>query len=188
MFIPATFSEHDPEVLTDLIRQYPLGILVTGGVSGLMVSPVPFLHRRKDGRLWLVAHLARANPHWREIFDLKECLVVFKGADNYITPDWYPSKIQGHKVVPTWNYEMITVNGIPTIIEDVSWLRNQVEQMTEAMEEKRTTPWKLADAPNKFTETQIKAIVGLEIEITGIRGKWKMSQNKTREDALGVVE
>lgn len=136
----------------------------------------------------LVTHLAKANPHWKDLIELKECLVVFQGADNYVTPDWYPSKQKTHKVVPTWNYEMVQVKGVPTVIETTNWLRNQVSEVTDSMEQKRKTPWKVTDAPVDFIDTQLKAIVGLEIEITEIKGKWKMSQNRTPEDAQGVVK
>jgi len=179
MYIPGTFSETDTQVLTGLIHRYPLGLLVTSGSSGLLASPIPFLYRAKDGKPMLVAHLAKANPHWKDLVGLKECLVVFQGTDNYVTPDWYPSKQTTHKVVPTWNYEMVQVKGIPTVIESSDWLRNQVGEVTDSMEQKRKNPWKVTDAPADFIESQLKAIVGLEIEITEIKGKWKMSQNRS---------
>lgn len=188
MYILGSFSETDTQVLTGLIQQYPLGLLVTSGSSGLLASPIPFLHRVKDGKPMLVAHLAKANPHWKDLVGLKECLVAFQGAENYVTPDWYPSKQTTHKVVPTWNYEMVQVKGIPTVIESSDWLRSQVGDITDSMEQKRKTPWKVADAPADFIQSQLKAIVGLEIEITEIKGKWKMSQNRTPEDAQGVVK
>lgn len=171
-----------------LIQKYPLGLLVTSGLSGLLASPIPFLYRAKDGKPMLVAHLAKANPHWKDLVGLKECLVVFQGVENYVTPDWYPSKQTTHKVVPTWNYEMVQVRGIPTVIESADWLRNQVGEVTDSMEQKRKNPWNVTDAPADFVESQLKAIVGLEIEITEIKGKWKMSQNRTSEDAQGVVK
>ena len=136
----------------------------------------------------LVAHLAKANPHWKDLVELGECLVVFQGAENYVTPDWYPSKQTTRKVVPTWNYEMVQVKGVPTVIESTGWLRSQVGEVTDSMERKRQNPWKVTDAPADFIETQLKAIVGLEIEITEVKGKWKMSQNRTQEDAQGVVK
>ena len=134
----------------------------------------------------LVAHFAKANPHWKDLVGLKECLVVFQGAQNYVTPSWYHSKQTTHKVVPTWNYEMVQVKGIPTVIESPDWLRGQVEDLTDSMEQKRKKSWQVADAPADFVESQLKAIVGLEIEITEMKGKWKMSQNRSVEDALGV--
>lgn len=188
MYIPATFSETDTEVLSGLIAQHPLGMLFTAGTSGLMVSTIPFMYLLKDSRPVLVAHLAKANPHWKELVDLKECLVVFRGAENYVTPDWYPSKKTTHKVVPTWNYEVVQVKGVPHVIESVDWLRNQVAELTSSLECKREMPWRVTDAPTDFIDNQLKAIVGLEIEITDIKGKWKMSQNRTPEDSRGVVE
>lgn len=187
MYVPASFSETDPEILADLIRRYPLGMLITAGSSGLLASPLPFHYRLKEGKPTLVAHLARANPHWKDLVDLKECLVVFQGADNYVSPNWYPSKQSTHQVVPTWNYEMVQARGIPTVIESADWLRNQVGDMTDAMERARSAPWKVDDAPADYVATQLKAIVGLEIEITAIQGKWKMSQNRSAADAQGVV-
>lgn len=131
--------------------------------------------------------MAKANPHWKDLVNLKECLVVFQGVEGYVTPDWYPSKKTTHKVVPTWNYEMVQVRGVPNVIESTAWLKEQVSCMTHAMEQKRPKPWQVADAPVDFIDTQLKAIVGLEIEITEIKGKWKMSQNRSSEDAKGVV-
>lgn len=187
MYVPATFSETDSRALTDLIRQHPLGLLVTAGKSGVLATPLPFLYREQAGKPLLVAHLARANPHWQDLGDLKECLVVFQGAENYVTPAWYPSKMATHKVVPTWNYEMVQARGIPTLIDNPDWLEKQVSEMTDVMEAVRKAPWKVSDAPADFIATQLRAIIGLEIAITDIKGKWKMSQNRSPEDAQGVV-
>ncbi len=188
MYIPSTFSETNIEVLKDLIKRHPLGLLVSSGSSGLIASPIPFLFKVRDAKSYLVSHLAKANPHWKDIVQLKECLVVFQGFDNYVSPDWYPSKKTTHKVVPTWNYEMVQVTGVPNIIESTDWLKEQVSDVTDSMEIDRKNRWKVSDAPSDFIETQLKAIVGLEIEITQIKGKWKMSQNRSPEDALGVVD
>ena len=188
MYVPSTFAETDIQILTGLIKSYPLGLLVTSGSSGLLASPIPFVYRETSGKSALVAHLAKANPHWKDLIGLKECLVVFQGAENYVTPDWYRSKQTSHRVVPTWNYEMVQVRGIPTVIESTDWLRNQVAEVTDSMEEKRKNPWSVGDAPADFIDAQLKAIVGLEIEIVDIKGKWKMSQNRTAEDAQGVAQ
>ena len=188
MYVPGSFAETDVSVLTEFVERYPLGLLVSSGMSGLQASPIPFLYRVKGEKPMLVAHLAKANPHWKDLIELKECLVVFQGADNYVTPEWYPSKQTTHKVVPTWNYEMVQVKGFPAVIESTDWLRNQVGEVTDSMEKKRKAPWKVTDAPTDFIQTQLKAIVGLEIEISEIKGKWKMSQNRTSEDAQGVVK
>lgn len=187
MYIPATFAENDPAMLMDLIRQHPLGMLITAGASGLQASPVPFLCRRDGEKLTLVAHLARANAHWKDLVGLQECLVVFQGPASYVSPDWYPSKTTTHKVVPTWNYAMVQARGVPKLLHAPDWLREQVGDLTDAMERSRATPWAVSDAPDDFIASQLKAIVGIEIDVVEIRGKWKMSQNRTPEDAGGVA-
>lgn len=136
----------------------------------------------------LVSHLARANPHWKDLLDLKECLVVFQGIDGYVTPSWYPSKQTTHKVVPTWNYEMVQIKGVPKVVESTDWLRGLVGDLTDSMEATRKSPWRVDDAPPDFIDSQLRAIVGLEIDITAIQGKWKMSQNRPTDDAKGVVK
>ena len=188
MYIPGTFSETDIQQLTGLIARHPLGLLISSGRSGLLASPIPFHYRLRDGKPLLVAHLAKANPHWKDLMELSECLVAFQGAENYVTPSWYPSKQTTHKVVPTWNYETVQVRGIPSIIERTGWLEDQVSELTDNFEQHRQAPWKVTDAPADFIASQLQAIVGLEINITEIKGKWKMSQNRHADDAMGVAQ
>jgi transcriptional regulator len=187
MYIPSAFSETDVQTLLEFIKRYPLGLLISFGQSGLLASPIPFLYRDNNGRPMLVSHLARANPHWKDLLDLKECLVVFQGIDGYVTPSWYPSKQTTHKVVPTWNYEMVQIKGVPKVVESTDWLRCLVGDLTDSMEATRKSPWRVDDAPSDFIDSQLRAIVGLEIDITAIQGKWKMSQNRPTDDAKGVV-
>lgn len=188
MYNPASFTENDPKVLIGLIKKHPLGLLITAGPSGLLASPAPFLCRFNNDQLTLVTHLAKANAHWKDLTQVSECLIVFQGDENYVTPAWYPSKKATHKVVPTWNYAIVQARGTPTVMDSPDWLRNQVEEITDSMEEKRATPWKVSDAPPDYIATQLMAIVGVEIEITEITGKWKMSQNRSPEDASGVAQ
>lgn len=188
MYIPSAFSETDVQTLLEFIKRYPLGLLISFGQSGLLASPIPFLYRDNNGRPMLVSHLARANPHWKDLLDLKECLVVFQGIDGYVTPSWYPSKQTTHKVVPTWNYEMVQIKGVPKVVESADWLRGLVGDLTDSMEATRKSPWRVDDAPSDFIDSQLRAIVGLEIDITAIQGKWKMSQNRPTDDAKGVVK
>lgn len=188
MYIPSAFSETDVQTLLEFIKRYPLGLLISFGQSGLLASPIPFLYRDNNGRPMLVSHLARANPHWKDLLDLKECLVVFQGIDGYVTPSWYPSKQTTHKVVPTWNYEMVQIKGVPKVVESTDWLRGLVGDLTDSMEATRKSPWRVDDAPSDFIDSQLRAIVGLEIDITAIQGKWKMSQNRPTDDAKGVVK
>ena len=188
MYIPSAFSETDVQTLLEFIKRYPLGLLISFGQSGLLASPIPFLYRDNNGRPMLVSHLARANPHWKDLLGLKECLVVFQGIDGYVTPSWYPSKQTTHKVVPTWNYEMVQIKGVPKVVESADWLRSLVGDLTDSMEATRKSPWRVDDAPSDFIDSQLRAIVGLEIDITAIQGKWKMSQNRPTDDAKGVVK
>jgi transcriptional regulator len=188
MYTPSAFSETDSEVLAEWIAQHPLGILVTAGASGLLATPVPFLYRRVDGVGSLMTHVAKANPQWRDVSEGMECLVVFQGVEGYVSPDWYATKKLTQKVVPTWNYEMVQARGWLRVVEDAEWLRRQVDELTELMEQPRSCPWKTNDAPGDFIDSLLGAIVGLEIRISGIKGKWKMSQNRSQEDVRGVAE
>ena len=187
MYLPEVFEEVRPEVLWDLMARHPLGLLVTAGPEGPMASPLPFLRREADGRPGLAAHLARANPHLAALSGPTDCLVVFQGAEAYVSPGWYPSKAATGRVVPTWNYEMVQVRGIACLRAGADWLADQVSALTDALEAPRPEPWAVTDAPSDFISAQLRAIVGLEIEITEIRGKWKMSQNRLARDADGAA-
>lgn len=187
MYLPEVFEEVRPEVLWDLVARHPLGLLVTAGPEGPMASPLPFLPRTQAGRTVLTAHMARANPHLAALADGTNVLVVFQGAETYVTPGWYPSKAETGRVVPTWNYEMIQVRGPLRLHPGRDWLAGQVAELTDTHEAARPRPWAAADAPEAFLESQLKAIVGLEVEVAEIRGKWKMSQNRPPEDAAGVA-
>jgi transcriptional regulator len=134
----------------------------------------------------LRVHMARANPQWRELETLDECLVVFQGPDDYVTPSWYATKRETGKVVPTWNYATVHAWGRPRVINDAAWLRRQLDDLTLCREGLRPVPWKVDDAPSDFVVAQMKGIVGVEIPILRIEGKWKMSQNRPEADRIGV--
>ncbi|MER9431291.1 FMN-binding negative transcriptional regulator [Mesorhizobium sp. M0408] len=191
MYQPPHFQETRPDVLHGLIRAHPLGLLVSNGVEGPVANAIPFLLDADvppNGRLR--AHLAKANPQWRLLADnpLARVLVVFQGADAYVTPSWYETKRETGKVVPTWNYAIVQVRGIVTVIENQDWLAEQISDLTMSQEGSRSAPWAVTDAPAPFIQSQIKGIVGLEIEITEISGKWKVSQNRPAADRVGVAE
>ncbi|MCG3165531.1 MAG: Protease synthase and sporulation protein PAI 2 [Bacteroidia bacterium] len=131
--------------------------------------------------------MARANPHWRELQGAAECLVVFMGPQGYVTPSWYPSKRETQKVVPTWNYVTVHAWGRPRIVEDAAWLRRQIDELTRSQESVRPEPWAVGDAPDDYLAAQMQAIVGIEIPIARIEGKWKLSQNRPEADRAGVV-
>jgi transcriptional regulator len=188
MYQPAHFREDRLDVQHALIRAHPFGLLVTSGAAGLDANPVPFLLDAETAPLGLLrAHVARANPLWRELASAPEVLVVFQAVDAYVTPSWYASKREHGKVVPTWNYALVQVWGRARAIEDAAWLRAQVGALTAGHEDGRAEPWAVEDAPEPFVATQLKAIVGIEIAITRIEGKWKASQNRPPADREGVA-
>lgn len=184
MYCPEAFAETRPDILAALIRDYPLGLLITSGAEGLTANPVPF-QLTPDGR-HLRAHLARPNPQLADLRDGGQALVVFQGEQAYITPDWYPSKAQTGKVVPTWNYLMVQARGAATVTSDADWLRDQIDALTAQMEADRDTPWSVSDAPERYIQSMLRGIVGVQIEIAQITGKWKAGQNKSAEDRAGV--
>ena len=188
MYLPAHFGETRPEVLHALLRSHPLGLLITQGASGLAANSIPFLIDPARGpHGTLRAHVARANPVWREARTDSESLVVFQGPQAYISPGWYASKAETGKVVPTWNYVMVQARGRLKVIDDVAWLRQLVGELTERHEAARAAPWAVADAPADYIATMLRAIVGLEIELVSLSGKWKVSQNRPAADREGVA-
>jgi transcriptional regulator len=189
MYQPAHHREDRLEVQHALIRAFPLGTLVTAGASGLVANHVPFLIDPEASKLGtLRAHVARANPQWREFDPAQEALVIFQGSERYISPSWYETKRETGKVVPTWNYAVVHAYGPMKIIEDQAWLRQQIEDLTRFNEAPRAEPWAVNDAPESFVAAMARGIVGLEIEIARIEGKWKVSQNRPEADRRSVVE
>lgn len=188
MYQPPHFREDRPEVQHALIRAHPLGLLITAGPAGLLANPFPFL-LDADGseKGMLRVHMARANPQWHELEAIQECLVVFQGPQDYVTPSWYATKRETAKVVPTWNYATVHVWGRPRVMNDDAWLRKQIEDLTASREASRAAPWAVGDAPEDFVAMQMRAIVGIEIPILKIEGKWKMSQNRPEADRAGVI-
>ena len=188
MYNPPAFKEEDLGRQHQLIRAHPLGLLISSGPEGPQASPLPFC-LNVDGSLFgrLQGHLARGNPHWNSL-DGQDVLVVFQGVDGYVTPTWYPSKQEHGKVVPTWNYVMVQVRGRIRVIDDTEWIREQVTRLTHAHEGSRPEPWHVTDAPPSFIDAQLNGIVGMEIEIRQIEGKWKVSQNRSDADRRSVAE
>jgi transcriptional regulator len=188
MYQPPHFREDRLEVQHELIRAHSLGLMVTAGPGGLQANHIPFLIENAGSQHGMLrAHRARANPQLRELSAVEECLVVFQGPQHYISPSLYPTKRETGKVVPTWNYITVHAWGRPRVIDDAAWLRQQIEDLTRHNEAPRAAPWQVSDAPDVFVAAQIKAIVGLEIPIARIEGKWKVSQNRPAADRAGVV-
>ena len=189
MYQPPHFREERLEIQHDLIRARPLGMLVTVGSEGLIANPVPFiLDAAASASGTLRAHLSRANSQWRDFDPARDVLVIFQGEEAYVTPAWYEGKREHGKVVPTWNYAVVQAYGRMTVRDDPAWILKQVEQMTRQQEAAMPEPWEVADAPAPFIAAQLKGIVGIEIEITRIEAKWKVSQNKAEGDRRGVSQ
>ena len=189
MYQPEHHREDDLGVQHTLIRAHPLGLLVTTGAGGLEANPIPFvLDAAAGAKGTLKGHLARANRQWRDFDPAVEALVVFQGAEAYITPSWYATKTETGKVVPTWNYAIVQAYGPLRVIEDADWLRRQIDALTLAQERTRPEPWQVSDAPAPFVAAMLRGIVGIEIEIARIAGKWKVSQNRPQADRTGVVQ
>jgi transcriptional regulator len=188
MYQPSEFREERIEILHSFIRAHPLATLITAGAGGLLANLVPFTLLDGGERGTLRAHVAKANDQVDALRSGSETLVVFQGPDAYITPSWYVSRREHGRVVPTWNYAVVQVRGTPRTFDDPDWLRAQIQNLTATQEQKRPTPWNVNDAPEPFISGQIKAIIGIEIPISTIEGKWKVSQNRTAADRQGVVE
>jgi transcriptional regulator len=187
MYCPAFFREDRLEVQHAFIRNHPLGLLISQSSAGLLANLLPFVLIAGDGeRGVLQAHMARANPQWREL-DNQTVLVVFRGADAYVSPSLYATKSETGKVVPTWNYVMVQARGTARLRGDGDWLTPQLCALTNAREATRAQPWSVGDAPADYIEAQKKAIVGIEIEIALIEGKWKVSQNQPEGNRRSVV-
>lgn len=189
MYLPAQFEETRLDVLHALIRAHPLGTLVTVTAEGLAANHVPFEIDPEPAPFGtLRAHVARANPVWRTSAGDAQALVVFQGPQAYISPGWYATRRASGKVVPTWNYAVVHAHGALRAVHDRAWLRALVERLTERHEAARAEPWKLADAPADYIERMLGAIVGLELRVTRLIGKWKASQNRPRADRDGAVQ
>lgn len=186
MYIPPHFEMNDRTAQYALIRARPFGLLVTNGPGGLMANPVPF-HLDEDAGV-LRAHLARANPQWREADGIREALVVFQDVDAYVTPGWYATKRETGKVVPTWNYSAVHVHGALRAMQDRDWLHRLVGDLTDHHEAPRGAPWKVDDAPSDYIDVMLRGIVGIEVQIARIEGKAKLSQNRAAQDVAGVVD
>lgn len=187
MYVPAHFEESRPEALHALIAEHPFGTLVTSGPHGLDANHIPFDLAPGEGALGVLrAHVARANPVWQEIADGGEVLVMFGGGDAYISQNWYPSKHEFHKQVPTWNYRVVHAHGRIAIRDDERYVRGVVARLTRTHEASQPKPWKMTDSAPDYIDAMLKAIVGIEIEITRLIGKFKLSQNRAVPDIEGA--
>jgi transcriptional regulator len=199
MYVPAHFKESDPAVLQALMREHPLGAWVTlgtaEGAGGLVANHIPFeVDATRGEHGTLVCHVARANPVWRQFSPNVPSVVMFQGASRYITPSWYASKQAHGKVVPTWNYAVVHAHGIPVVRDDKAWMHAFVSRLTHTHETKHTsaTPgakaWQVTDAPDDYIDKMLEHIVGIEIPITALVGKWKVGQNLPEENKRSLLQ
>jgi transcriptional regulator len=190
MYLPKHYEETRKEELHRLIAEHPLGALVVHGPNGLDANHIPFeMHAEQGTHGHLIAHVARANPVWQEIQDGSDVLVLFGGGEAYISPNWYPSKHEAHKQVPTWNYRVVHVHGKLRIRDDERFVRGVVARLTRRHEAGAgdPRPWKMTDSTPEFISEMLGKIVGMEVEITSIVGKWKLSQNKDERDRANAA-
>jgi transcriptional regulator len=188
MYQPPAFREDDLATLQAFIGAHPLGLLISAGAAGVLANPIPFLLYADEGDKGVLrCHLSRANGQWQALRDGAETLVVFQGTDGYVTPSWYPAKAEHGKVVPTWNYAIVQVRGPARVIDDAAWLHANVSALSDSHEAGRQKPWSVSDAPSDYIAAQLRGIVGVEIPIATIEGKFKFSQNRPEADRRGVA-
>ena len=190
MYLPKHYESPGKEAMHRLIAEHPFGALVTSGPDGLDANHIPFeFHADQGEHGHLIAHVARANPVWKEIRDGSDVLVLFGGGEAYISPNWYPSKHEAHKQVPTWNYRVVHVHGRLRIRDDEKFVRGVVARLTRKHEGQTgdARPWKMSDSAPEHIDQLLTMIVGIEVEITRMVGKWKLSQNKEARDRAGAA-
>jgi transcriptional regulator len=188
MYQPDHFRVDDLPQKHALMRGRPFAALVSAGAAGLYATHLPTV-LKDDGPFGTIeCHVARANPHWNDLAAGGEALMIFQGPDGYITPNWYPSKAEHQKVVPTWNYAVVHAYGVPEVMQDRDWLRRHVGELTAQQEQGEARPWAVTDAPASYIDVMLRGIVGFRFAVTRLEGKWKMSQNREMKDRAGVVK
>ena len=188
MYIPRAHNEERVTMLHKLIEDQPFASLITVGLSGLFASHIPMVLEQNGAMGQLRGHISRGNMQWRDYNPSVEALAIFSGPQHYITPNWYPEKQDTGKVVPTWNYVVVHAYGYLKIMEDAEWLRAHLASLTNIHEAESPVPWKIGDAPEDYIAALLKGIVGLEMTIERLEGKWKISQNRSDEDRNGVAK
>jgi transcriptional regulator len=187
MYLLDHFRVDDVPQIHALMRARPFAVLVSDGSAGLYASHLPTVLKGEGPYGVIECHLARPNPHWRDLADGNEALMIFQGPEGYITPNWYPSKGQTGKVVPTWNFAVVHAYGRPEVMTEKDWLLRHVTDLTTQQEKNETKPWAPSDAPSTYIDVMLRGIVGFRFPITRLEGKWKMSQNREIQDQVGVV-
>jgi transcriptional regulator len=188
MYVPKHFAQNDDERVRRFIAATRVADLVTYGAPGLTASLIPFVHVAGTPHGSLHGHLARGNDQWRNVDTSIEALAIFRGPDAYVTPRWYPAKAETGRVVPTWNYAVVHAYGRLVVHDDAAWTHDLVTRLTNEMEAPAAAPWSIDDAPTDYIERNVKAIVGIELQISRIEAKWKLSQNQPEREAAGVLD
>lgn len=189
MYLPSHFAVTDLPALHGLMRAHPLAALVRSGPQGLDADHLPFELDATAGRLGMLsAHVARANPLWQDCVGGAEVMVIFRGEQAYVSPNWYPSKHESHRLVPTWNYEVVQVHGRLTVLDDERFVRGLLARLTRHHEAEEARPWKMGDSAPAFIDELLQKVVGIRIEIQAITGKFKLSQNREPRDRLQAAD
>ncbi len=189
MYIPSHFAVSRPEQLHRVIREHPLGALITQGAAGLDADHLPFEFDPDVGEHGLLSgHVARANTLWQRCPTGSPVMVIFRGAQAYISPNWYPTKHEAHRQVPTWNYEVVHAHGVLTVHDDERFVRRIVARLTRRHEAAEPEPWKMGDSAPEYIDSMLRNIVGIEIAITSLVGKAKLSQNREARDRVSAAD
>jgi len=188
MYQPNHFRVENVSEMHALMRARPFATLVSSGTAGLFASHLPTVLKDEGPCGVIECHLARPNPHWKDLAEGNEALMIFQGPQAYITPNWFPSKAQHGKAVPTWNYTVVHAYGRPEVMKDKDWLLQHVTELTAQQESSEAKPWSPSDAPAAYIEVMLRGIIGFRFAITRLEGKWKMSQNREVQDRVGVVK
>lgn len=186
MYLPVDFRETDRSNILNFLREHSFGLCVSSGPSGLQATPVPFVVVADGETLKLHAHVSRGNAQWKDLEVSGECLLVFQGVHGYVTPTWYPTMQTTGEHVPTWNYEMVQIQGSVAVTTDREWLMNHLSDLTEQHEGERDVQWDISDAPSEYMERMLTSVVGFEVTATDVQAKWKMNQNRLPQDAEGA--
>ncbi|MEA2872081.1 MAG: transcriptional regulator [Hyphomicrobiales bacterium] len=188
MFLPDHFRVEDIAEMHALMRARPFAALVSTTQAGLYGTHLPTVLKDEGTFGTIECHLSRANPHWKDLAEGGEAMMIFQGPDGYITPNWYATKAATGKAVPTWNYAIVHAYGRPAVMKEKDWLLRHVTELSDQQERSEAHPWKVSDAPASYVDVMLRGIIGFRFEITRLEGKWKMSQNREPQDRVRVVE
>jgi transcriptional regulator len=188
MHIPVKFQQNENSQLKTIIREYPFATLITYSEAGIEATHLPVVLVDIEGKTVIQAHIAKANKLWKSVKEGAEILLIFNGPNCYVSPNYYPTKKESGKAVPTWNYVVVHVKGVISFIHDEKWIYNMIDLLTKEHEAKQDVPWSITDAPETYINKMLPAIVGIEIAIDSIEGQWKLSQNQPEVNKFGVIE